>query len=140
MTNCERCPAVTDAIGLLACYTYELLSYWEQPCRLCEALIFFLLLFPAVWLYSVVLFFLETEADWNCSCSSCLKEKEQEFINHITTCSTTKRCEHSGLAAGPGSNSDVRTCGTGALPSSSMQPGSLTFGSCPTFSFAVREL
>lgn len=45
---------------------------------------------------------------------------------------------HSGLAPGLGINSDVRTLGTGALPSNSVQPGSLMFGSCPAFSFADR--
>lgn len=45
---------------------------------------------------------------------------------------------HSGLAPGLSSNSDVKTLGTSALPSSSGQPGSLTFGSRPVFSFAHR--
>jgi len=47
---------------------------------------------------------------------------------------------HSGLAPGLGSNSDVKTLGTGALPSSGVQPGSLTFGSCSAFSFAHRQV
>lgn len=54
--------------------------------------------------------------------------------------SPQKGTRHSGLAPGLGNNSDVKPLGTGALPSSSVQPGSLTFGSCPAFSFADRQL
>lgn len=46
---------------------------------------------------------------------------------------------HSGLAPGLGSNSDIKMLGNSVLPSSSLQPGSLTFGSCPAFSFADRQ-
>lgn len=87
----ERCPAVTHAVWLLVCYSYELLTYrgsswisWaEQSSGLWWSTDFF---FPAVYFYSVLIFLLETEADWNSSCSFCLNEKEQEFINHGTTC------------------------------------------------------
>lgn len=46
---------------------------------------------------------------------------------------------HSGLAPGLGSNSDIKMLGNSVLPSSNLQPGSLTFGSCPAFSFADRQ-
>lgn len=87
----ERCPAGTLAMWLLACYSYELLTYrdssWiaraEPPSGLWWSTDFF---FPTVSLYSVLIFFLETEADWNSSYTFCLNKKEQEFINHGTTC------------------------------------------------------
>lgn len=54
--------------------------------------------------------------------------------------SPQKGTRHSGLAPGLGSDSAVKTLGNGELPSSSVQPGSLTFGSCPAFSFADTQV
>lgn len=89
----ERCPAGTHAMSVLACCSHsrsfspagtprELQGQNHHP-GFGEAPASF---FPTVLLYSVLILFLETEADWSSSCTFCLKKKKQEFINRGTTC------------------------------------------------------
>lgn len=87
------------AMRFSAIVTLPELQWADKPLSLWWSTDFYFIFFLLCsyilhWLFS------ETEADWNSSCSFCLNKKEQKFINHGTTCSSSKSHEHSGLAPG----------------------------------------